>query len=1272
MESPAKRRRIDRSWESEEDDEHLSQPQDEPDGHDRDYELQVQRAFADNRFQSTMAHIFEKYGRDFDGVGDEIDMMTGEIVVNNGHLSNMRNETDVGTGLPQDEDDAEDGGEEGGLRLEDLLDEDQFESSEEDGLEDEDEDENGGEGEQDQDGTHAGVRADQADRLRGTDSRWTFQTMFPRPAHASLQELPSEGFIPGPFTDPTMGFGASPFGFGFGASPLSFGHAPWPNNPWGQHHLPQQAIWDGPEIPQQQATANRLALQTRQQRQSPSSEVPSTSIWTSGTRYERAHRTVQRGLQPRSRVLMKSRPKKQPLMLGPSSHPSGNMKDRRPYTKRQGRTHQSEVQDSDDEESLPTPRLRGPLQHSKNQGNDKNPDHSPRSQNKNRQRRGKRKLSSPEEFSTADSPNDDENAAPIGRYGRQRKPVEHFSQLTWPVSRQGKWRSERKAAAREAGEQASTEESTTSSSEAARSPPSSVRRRQVGFEHMSTGNRRLKDSDSNTTMKGLRVVPDSQDSQPIPASSQSQSQKPTYSTSTAGNKNSGSNDLGDALSDDEMPMRVLPTRFAPTTARSLIHSSIEKDGGRDDQTHTEDGGHDQFKPTSEHSWANAEIPPPPASGEWVLIKTTKRPPYYRRLKRKDASEPTKKSRRRRKPFTKRKAASKRKSAPDTEPSPNGESVSDDASVPNRGAIQTAEFNPRTAMPGNVSETAPGDDDEWVLVNTTKRSAYYRRKHRRKKWKLLDRTTAEQRRLKRLNQRNESELNDPERIVDHLRPGRRSEVLWLLEHNGEQTPEPEMAMTPQPREGPEVSGSYEKESHQEEVINEMVQDVNTATSDEAAFDIHARTTSLGPRSTDLPEGTSSQDVTLLSADENIDTAPINEPLLMVHEGTKAPSSDSNQVQPQEAATAMQGTVPALETVLPSVEEREASPANGGKPEVSAAVNIDASGLANDQAGRPVETVLVDVRDDHPTTTDVVSAMFEALPEGGNSRSVSELVEVSVEASNSGVANFPALGQDTRRASDISMSGVEVMTSTIDGHTDPAAIQTTAATSSPVVYETDQDGGQSSSAPLRLASPELGSPAFAASPVEDPYDLPPSPAARPRTSPSKVLATSPAKPSPLRKSEVNGNSNGAAVTERKALSPRKPVSPSKINKPPHPRTPKSHRNSPRKSRTPSSRRSLLSLSRNNDADDDDLDELSLLETPPITKVSVPKRRSSVSRRIWKATPRTTEVSRELPVRKEAGRGRTGEAQGDVMRTPGGTLRTCGVDGFTCGRDFCFVCM
>ena len=59
-------------------------------------DLHARRAQNDLRLKSIFESIFEKYGKDFDGLGDEIDMKTGEIVVDNGHILGMANERDVG------------------------------------------------------------------------------------------------------------------------------------------------------------------------------------------------------------------------------------------------------------------------------------------------------------------------------------------------------------------------------------------------------------------------------------------------------------------------------------------------------------------------------------------------------------------------------------------------------------------------------------------------------------------------------------------------------------------------------------------------------------------------------------------------------------------------------------------------------------------------------------------------------------------------------------------------------------------------------------------------------------------------------------------------------------------------------------------------------------------------------------------------------------------------------------------------------------------------
>ncbi|KLJ10138.1 hypothetical protein EMPG_14468 [Blastomyces silverae] len=50
----------------------------------------------DMRLKSRFEDIFEKYGKDFSSVGDEIDLATGNIVIDNGHIERMRNEQDLG------------------------------------------------------------------------------------------------------------------------------------------------------------------------------------------------------------------------------------------------------------------------------------------------------------------------------------------------------------------------------------------------------------------------------------------------------------------------------------------------------------------------------------------------------------------------------------------------------------------------------------------------------------------------------------------------------------------------------------------------------------------------------------------------------------------------------------------------------------------------------------------------------------------------------------------------------------------------------------------------------------------------------------------------------------------------------------------------------------------------------------------------------------------------------------------------------------------------
>ncbi|EME79525.1 uncharacterized protein MYCFIDRAFT_178116 [Pseudocercospora fijiensis CIRAD86] len=65
-------------------------------GGDDDARLETDRARNDQKLKSRFEHIFRKYEHDFTGVGDEIEIHTNTIVVNNGHLEHMRSEVDPG------------------------------------------------------------------------------------------------------------------------------------------------------------------------------------------------------------------------------------------------------------------------------------------------------------------------------------------------------------------------------------------------------------------------------------------------------------------------------------------------------------------------------------------------------------------------------------------------------------------------------------------------------------------------------------------------------------------------------------------------------------------------------------------------------------------------------------------------------------------------------------------------------------------------------------------------------------------------------------------------------------------------------------------------------------------------------------------------------------------------------------------------------------------------------------------------------------------------
>ncbi|KAL9032729.1 MAG: hypothetical protein Q9180_006338 [Flavoplaca navasiana] len=65
-----------------------------------DAELHKKRRRNDRKLKSRFESIFERYSKDFEGIGDIIDFTQNAIVVDNGHLRGMKGETDLGSGSP--------------------------------------------------------------------------------------------------------------------------------------------------------------------------------------------------------------------------------------------------------------------------------------------------------------------------------------------------------------------------------------------------------------------------------------------------------------------------------------------------------------------------------------------------------------------------------------------------------------------------------------------------------------------------------------------------------------------------------------------------------------------------------------------------------------------------------------------------------------------------------------------------------------------------------------------------------------------------------------------------------------------------------------------------------------------------------------------------------------------------------------------------------------------------------------------------------------------
>lgn len=95
MEPATKRRKKDGPLtDTDEDDELFLEPEELNQKRDPAFLLAQGRAKAAIQLKSRFEDIFAKYERDFTGIGDEIDLETGEVVVDNGHLSSMRSMKD--------------------------------------------------------------------------------------------------------------------------------------------------------------------------------------------------------------------------------------------------------------------------------------------------------------------------------------------------------------------------------------------------------------------------------------------------------------------------------------------------------------------------------------------------------------------------------------------------------------------------------------------------------------------------------------------------------------------------------------------------------------------------------------------------------------------------------------------------------------------------------------------------------------------------------------------------------------------------------------------------------------------------------------------------------------------------------------------------------------------------------------------------------------------------------------------------------------------------
>lgn len=106
MERPVKRQRIALDPPGTDDEDELDcEPNELNQRRDPVYQLEQARARASNKLKSRFEDIFARYEKDFTGIGDEIDLRTGEVVVNNGHLQSITGAQEFGEGDDYEDED---------------------------------------------------------------------------------------------------------------------------------------------------------------------------------------------------------------------------------------------------------------------------------------------------------------------------------------------------------------------------------------------------------------------------------------------------------------------------------------------------------------------------------------------------------------------------------------------------------------------------------------------------------------------------------------------------------------------------------------------------------------------------------------------------------------------------------------------------------------------------------------------------------------------------------------------------------------------------------------------------------------------------------------------------------------------------------------------------------------------------------------------------------------------------------------------------------------